>query len=193
MRRAAQLLAGIALLGGCGGEPPPTGTTADIHPRAAAASDASGAAEQSALAAVRAATARFHRFDVARDADYTFLFMNMCMVDESAARLGGMGLHYVNTGLLDGKVDIATPEAILYEPESNGERRLVAVEYVIPKDAWTSQDPPMLLGQKFTLNSFGLWALHVWVWKHNPSGMYADWNPQVTCDHADAVSAVAHD
>jgi hypothetical protein len=26
--------------------------------------------------------------------------------------------------------------------------------------------------------------LHVWVWKHNPSGMFEDWNPTVNCDHA---------
>ena len=190
MRRTALLLAGIALLGGCDNQPTTTtDTTAGIQ---AAAGDASGAAEQRGLAAVRAATARFHRFKVADDAGYTFLFMNMCMADESAASLGGMGYHYVNTLLLDGKVDIATPEAVLYEPTSNGERRLVAVEYVIPKDAWKGDGKPKLLGQEFTLNAFDLWALHVWVWKHNPSGMYASWNPRVTCDHADAVSAVAH-
>jgi hypothetical protein len=193
MRRTALLLAGIALLGGCDNQPTTTtDTTAGIQPRAAAASEPSGAAEQRGLAAVRAATARFHRFDVAYDADYTFHFMDMCMVDESAASLGGMGDHYVNLGLLDDKVDIATPEAVLYEPTSNGKRRLVAVEYVIPKDAWKGAGKPMLLGQEFTLNAFDLWALHVWVWKHNPSGMYASWNPNVTCDHADAVSAVAH-
>jgi hypothetical protein len=193
MRRTALLLAGIALLGGCD-EAPTTTTdaTAGIQPRAAAASAASGAVEQQGLAALRAATARFHRFDVAKAAGYTFLFMNMCMVDESAASLGGMGEHYVNLGLLDDKVDIATPEAVLYEPGPNGQRRLVAVEYVIPKGAWDSADPPELLGQKFTLNAFDLWALHVWVWKHNPSGMYDSWNPRVTCDHADAASAVAH-
>jgi hypothetical protein len=30
----------------------------------------------------------------------------------------------------------------------------------------------------------GIWALHVWLWKHNPSGMFADWNPNVTCKYA---------
>jgi hypothetical protein len=23
--------------------------------------------------------------------------------------------------------------------------------------------------------------LHVWLWKHNPSGLYAPWNPDATC------------
>jgi hypothetical protein len=193
MRRTALLLAGIALVGGCDNQPTTsTDATARIQPRAAAVTAASGASEQRDLAALRAATARFHRFDVAHDAGYTFFFMNMCMVDGSAAGLGGMGEHYVDTRLLDGMVDVATPEALLYEPEPNGKRRLVAVEYVIPKDAWQGDDPPELLGQQFTLNAFDLWALHVWVWERNPSGLYASWNPRVTCDHAGAASVAAH-
>jgi hypothetical protein len=23
--------------------------------------------------------------------------------------------------------------------------------------------------------------LHVWLWQHNPSGLFAPWNPDVTC------------
>jgi hypothetical protein len=103
-----------------------------------------------------------------------------------------MGLHQVNTELLDGSVDVATPEALLYEPGPNGQRRLVAVEYVIPKDAWRGDGPPVLFGREFTLNAFDLWALHVWVWKKNRSGMYADWNPRVSCEHASVPSAGRH-
>jgi hypothetical protein len=185
MRRNTILVAGIALLGGCSDPPTASKTAAGLeHQRA-------GAAEQQGLAAVRAATARFHRFAVADEEGYDFLFLNTCMVDGSAADRGGMGYHYVNTALLDGQVSIATPEAVLYEPGPNGQLRLVALEYVIPKSAWTHPDPPVLLGQELTLNAFDLWALHVWVWKRNPSGMFADWNPNVNCDNA-AVSAVAH-
>ena len=185
MRRAI-LVAAIALLGGCS-DPPTASKTADgLELRGAPA------AEQQGLAAVRAATARFHRFAVADAAGYDFLFLNTCMVDESGADRGGMGYHYVNTALLDGQVSIATPEAVLYEPGPNGQLRLVALEYVIPKAAWNEPNPPVLLGQEFTLNAFDLWALHVWVWKRNPSGMYADWNPNVDCDNAAVVSSGAH-
>jgi hypothetical protein len=60
--------------------------------------------------------------------------------------------------------------------------RLVGVEYVVPFGAWTAPEPPVLFGQHFHRNeTFGLWALHVWVWQHNPSGLFADWNPRVTC------------
>jgi hypothetical protein len=27
----------------------------------------------------------------------------------------------------------------------------------------------------------GIWYLHVWIWEPNPSGLFADWNPSVTC------------
>lgn len=123
----------------------------------------------------------FEDFDASQAAGYTFLFMDMCMEDQSSAQLGGMGFHYVNAALLDASVDVSTPEALLYETGDDGELQLVAVEYVIPRDAWTSQSPPTLFGRPFTLNAFDLWALHVWVWKDNPSGVFADWNPAVSC------------
>ena len=181
MRRHTLLLAATAMLGACT-DPATTGTmsatasqTADIK---------APASEHKDLAILHAATAKFHRFEEAKNANYTFLFMNMCMVDQSAQKLGGMGYHYVNTQLLDDKLDVANPEALLYEPEANGQLRLVAVEYVIPKAAWTSPNPPELFGQKLVLNAFDLWALHVWAWENNPTGIYKSWNPRVNCDNA---------
>lgn len=181
MRRSSLLFLGVALLGAC---TDPT-TTRSMSAQDARPSAAKGSTAQNRdLATLHAATARFHRYDVAKDAGYTFLFMNMCMVDQSPQQLGGMGYHYVNPLLLDDKLDVANPEAVMYEPEANGRLRLVGVEYVIPKDQWTSKDPPELFGRKLTLNSFDLWALHVWAWENNPSGLYASWNPRVTCDNA---------
>ena len=182
MRRTTFLIVTLALLGGCGDEP--NATEAAATPETAAAR-----AGSPSLAAARAATARFHRFDVAKAAGYDFLFMNMCMVDGSGADLGGMGYHYVNTSLLDASLDVTRPEAVLYEPGPNGQLRLVGLEYVIPAAAWTSPEPPELLGRQLTLNAFDLWALHVWLWKRNPSGLYADWNPRVSCEHAGASRA----
>jgi hypothetical protein len=181
MRRQYLLLAGIALLGACT-DPATTGTMSAQAARTTAIK--APASENKDLATLRAATAKFHRFEEAKDAKYTFLFMNMCMVDQSADNLGGMGYHYVNTDLLDDKLDVATPEALLYEPQANGQLRLVAVEYVIPAAAWTSPNPPELFGQQLVLNSFDLWALHAWAWENNPSGIYKSWNPRVNCDNA---------
>ena len=98
-----------------------------------------------------------------------------------------MGYHYGNPDYIDGTVDAMKPEVLVYEPMRNGQLRLVAVEYIVPIPLWQDAEAPMLFGQHFHLNEMaGIWALHVWLWKHNPSGMFADWNPNVTCDYAGA-------
>ena len=141
------------------------------------------------LARARAATGKYHSFDVAHGERYDFLFMNMCMDDAA----GGMGYHYVNLGLLDGEVEIEHPEAVMYEPMPNGERRLVGLEYVIPKDAWEGDGLPTLFGQPLELNGFDLYALHVWLWKDNPEGIFEPWNPTVSCADAPTTeSARSH-
>lgn len=183
MSRSSLLFLAAAVLAACAD--PTTTRTMSAQEARLSASAAAEAAQHTDLATLHAATARFHRYDaVAKDAGYTFLFMNTCMVDQSPQKLGGMGYHYVNTALLDDKVEVANPEALLYEPEANGRLRLVAVEYVIPSDKWKADTLPVLFGQKLQLNSFGLYALHVWAWENNPSGLYASWNPRVSCDNA---------
>ncbi|MER8632061.1 MAG: hypothetical protein E5Y12_09330 [Mesorhizobium sp.] len=97
---------------------------------------------------------------------------------------GAMGIHYVNAAYLkDDAVDLAKPEAVMYEPMADGKLKLVAVEYI------TSKGPASLEGQLFNFNSapnrYGLGAfyeLHVWAWKKNPTGTFADMNPNVSCD-----------
>jgi hypothetical protein len=38
------------------------------------------------------------------------------------------------------------------------------------------------MDQTFKRNEqFGVWALHVWLYRDNPSGIFADWNPRVSC------------
>jgi hypothetical protein len=104
---------------------------------------------------------------------------------------GGMGVHFVNGDLVgDSEVVADTPEVMVYQPTADG-MRLVALEYVVFRKAWRSEHAtgrPQLYGQKFELlgkdNRYGLppfYELHVWAWKHNPSGLFNDWNPRVTC------------
>jgi len=195
MKRIAALLAGSVLVGGCGGDR----ITADpvVEPRLDVSAPNPGAAglEPQALkdlAALRRVTARFHTFEAAKDAGWSAQITG-CMSDPSA---GGMGFHYGNPKLIDGVVSADEPELLLYEPERNGRMRLVAVEYIVPLTAWGSSSPPKLFGQEFKVNSaFGIWALHAWVWDANPSGIFADWNPRVTCDNASAnvMSSMSHD
>jgi hypothetical protein len=70
--------------------------------------------------------------------------------------------------------------------DGRGRQGTAGLEYVIPRDAWTSEEPPVLMGQELQLNAFDLWALHVWIWKENPSGIFASWNPDVSCANAGA-------
>jgi hypothetical protein len=94
---------------------------------------------------------------------------------------GGMGLHYINASLLDAKVDITKPEALVYELGADGHvTGLVAHEYIVPVDAWTRKTPPRLFGVAFHRHpSLPLYVLHAWLWKHNARGDFDDWNPAV--------------
>lgn len=132
------------------------------------------ASSQASLAEVRQATAKFHDPAVAGHAQYHPLLA--CF---DLPGVGGMGQHYVNTGLLDGTVNAAEPEALVYEVD--GDRlQLVAVEYIIPLSDWQSADKPTLFGKEFTrIDSLGLWALHAWIWRPNPDGIFANYNPNV--------------
>lgn len=130
------------------------------------------------LAALRRVTAPFHNFDKAVDAGYG-VPVTPCLEQLPA---GAQGIHYANVGLIDGTVSLLQPEVLQYEPQANGRLRLVGVEFIVPL---TFPEPAPLLGQHFHANqAAGIWALHVWIWRHNPSEMFEDWNPKVSCAHA---------
>ena len=197
MRRVAPLIAGIALMAGCG-EPVATDATAGIQSRLATAdlTPAPGesglsAAIRSDLALLRRVTAPFHDFDEASEAGWSAQ-ITPCMTDPGGA--GGMGFHYGNVGLINGSASVDKPQLLLYEPEQNGRLRLVAVEYIIPYTfVPRSAEPPVLFGQKFAqVDAFQLWGLHAWVWKENPSGIFASWNPTVDCAHTNQVMVMSH-
>ncbi|WP_181181636.1 hypothetical protein [Mesorhizobium sp. B3-1-6] len=155
-------------------------TFAQAHQHAAASvSGASPLADK-----VRAANSRFLDVKAATAEGYAPI---PCA---SGITGGAMGIHYVNGRYLkDDKIDIARPEAVMYEPMADGALKLVAVEYI------TSKGPASLDGQLFNFNSapnrYGLgefYELHVWAWKGNPTGTFADMNPKVSCEHAMAPS-----
>ena len=195
MRRTAFLLAAItaaALAVACDEPTTPPGTPDVAAAKAATGGQTGqaglGASVNKQLASLRAATARFHRFDAAVEAGWS-VKITSCMEDPA---LGGMGFHYGNVGLIDGSVQVDQPELLLYEPEKNGRLRLVAVEYIIPYTFHPrSAAPPVLFGQEFKQNDvFQLWGLHAWVWEENPSGMFADWNPRVSCQYTTDIMAM---
>jgi len=135
------------------------------------------------LAPVRSATAQFHRTEAAQQAGYDLVEgVDYCFESEG---VGGMGYHYINLGILDLTVDALQPEAMVYAPGPNGQLQLGAVEFIVPAADWDAAgntEPPSVLGQSFHLNeALGLYVLHAWIWRHNPSGMFEDWNPEVSC------------
>jgi hypothetical protein len=100
---------------------------------------------------------------------------------------GGMGYHYGRMEFLDGRTNHLQPQVLLYEPLEGGGLEFVGVEYIIPFDILPADsDPPMTLGQHYHQNhQLGIWALHVWTEKENPNGLFYDWNPNVSCEHAE--------
>jgi len=133
---------------------------------------------------VRKATAQYQNINNAIAVGYGPLFG--CV---SGSDHGAMGIHYVNTSLLNGTVDATTPQALIYEP-SNGQMKLVGVEFIVDAATWlkTHSAPPVLEGQVFLLvdapNRFTIPAffeLHVWAWRDNPQGPFVDWNDHVSC------------
>lgn len=145
---------------------------------------------------VRKETTRYKDVKAAEAAGYGLF--HGCV---SGPQEGAMGIHYVNGDLVgDGLVNAAQPEALMYELR-NGRLQIVGVEYVVLAEAWEAEhdEPPMLLGQVFNYVSApnryripAFYELHVWAWKHNPSGMFADWNPWVSCQEFSPEDAAAH-
>jgi len=147
-----------------------------------------GVARKSAFVrAVREATRRFLDPAVAMAEGYLPQFG--CVTGSSE---GVMGVHFVNGGLVnDGQLHVEQPELLVYEPLPNNRFQLVAADYLVTSEAWhaTNPAPPQLMGQLFHLfespNRFGLpefYTLHVWAWRDNPQGTFANWNPNVSCE-----------
>lgn len=140
------------------------------------------------LAPVRRATAAYH--DPAAAIADGFVPTEAC---SSHPELGGMGYHYVNPERLADPAVVATePEILLYEPTAGGDVRLVGVEWfsVDPdQDESTDDGRPSVVGVPFDGPMAGHepgmpvhFDLHAWIWKHNPAGLFAAWNPDVSCE-----------
>ena len=128
------------------------------------------------------------------------------------ASLGAMGIHYVRPDLLGitgppsprvngtgTHIDFKKPSVLIYEPQANGSLRLVAVENLVFTAAWHAAghtEPPSFHGVKWdAMRDDPQTAIdeahmfephydrHVWLYRRNPNGMFAQFNPAVTCVH----------
>lgn len=142
--------------------------------------------------------------DKVRDATAHYLDINVAFHEGwvtatpcvSGPDAGAMGVHLVLPArIASGVLDPAQPQALIYEPMSDGSMRLVGVEFIVLESVWVGNNPtpgavPALDGNLLNYigapNRYGLpafYEIHVWAWQNNPRGSYADWNTTVTCAH----------
>ena len=176
MRSASRglVLATIAILIGCAGH-----SAVPTPDPVAQLTDGFDASVRRDVETLRAATDKFHDLAAAQAAGYPST-MPRCIADSAS---GGMGYHFVDRTLVDGKLEIERPEMLIYAPVGEGKVELVAVEYVVPyRVVAPTEKAPRLFGQELRrYDEFKYWSLHVWAWRRNPAGLFADWNPAVKC------------
>jgi hypothetical protein len=106
-----------------------------------------------------------------------------------APRVNGAGVH----------TDFRDPAILIYEPQADGSLELVAVENLVFQRAWREQghvEPPSFHGRPYEAMADDPatavdeahmfephYDRHVWVFRHNPSGVFAPFNPAVSCAH----------
>ena len=176
MMRAPRLLGVIALA-----------VVALLAPLTAPAT--AGTAHQ--VAAAKAATRGFTHTPAAKKAGYALLKDAAGIACIDMKGMGAMGVHYANGALVDGKIQVKHPEALVYRFTRNGHLRLSALEYLVTRAAWRANHPtgrPVLFGHRFNFtpagNRFGLpayFSLHAWLWFKNPAGKFQMFNPTVHC------------
>ena len=134
------------------------------------------------------------------------------------SELGGMGVHYFRPDMLgitappnprvDGNgthTDFRKPAILIYEPRADGSLELVAVENLVFKKAWHeagNTGRPTFHGVAYdemydkpetAIDEAHLFEphydRHVWIYRDNPSGVFAQFNPTVTCTAAPVASA----
>lgn len=137
------------------------------------------------------------------------------------ADLGTMGIHYFRPDrlmitatepLVDGgsiHTNFLEPSVLIYEPQPDGSLALAAVENLVFKQAWEAAGntaPPTFQGVEYNLmvddpsttevdeaHHFAPhYDLHVWLYRDNPNGMFAQFNPAVSCEHHRAEGGHGH-
>lgn len=138
---------------------------------------------QAQVDASRAAAAKYWDVSVALAEGYEQLF------DCTEGGHGNMGQHFIHPGRAgDGKLVLEEPDVLMYEPHPDGTMQLVAMEYVVFEADLHGDTPPVFMGQELRRKTAvgthpvdPFWEVHVWHWRHNPAGLFEDWNVHVTC------------
>jgi hypothetical protein len=128
------------------------------------------------------------------------------------AELGVMGIHFFRPDLLgitappnprvSGSgvhTDFAKPAILIYEPQADESLQLVAVENLVFIKAWEAAGnvaPPSFQGVVYDKmvddpntavdeahNFEPHYDRHVWLYRDNPNGVFAQFNPNATCKY----------
>lgn len=181
MRRMHHVIVAVsaAAVAACG-----SGTVQTGDANSMAGKPINGASEYAAsverdVARVRAATRAFKSVDAAASAGYA-PSARQCIDNPPE---GAMGYHHPNGALYDDHLEVERPEMLVYERTADGEYVLNGIEYIVPYSARSRDaEPPSIMGQDLKrADGLQLWYLHVWIWKENGKGLFADWNPAVEC------------
>jgi hypothetical protein len=137
------------------------------------------------------------------------------------AAAGAMGIHYFRPDLLGitappnprvngtgTHTDFRKPSILIYEPQRDGSLKLVAVENLVFRWAWAQaghHEPPSFHGVKYEMMADDPrtkvdeahmfephYDLHVWLFRDNPNGEFAPFNPNVSCSAQMPAMAGAH-
>jgi hypothetical protein len=147
------------------------------------------------LAATKKALDKYQNVDVAKEDGYAMASPCQFFAGGAGAESqdqGAMGVHFVNNAIMaSGKNDPKKPPVLVYLPTAGGGFQLAAAEWFKPdadQNVATDSDRPTMFGRAFDGPMQGHapgmpihFDLHVWLWKHNPAGIFAPWNPDATC------------
>ena len=136
------------------------------------------------------------------------------------ASVGAMGIHYFRPDLLGitappnprvagtgTHTDFLNPAILIYEPQADGSLELVAVENLVFESAWRAAGntaPPSFHGRPYermaddpatSVDEAHMFEphydRHVWVFRDNPRGVFAPFNPNVICPSDTAMAGHA--
>ena len=168
---------------------------------------------QDELNAIRAATAKYQDVKVAEKDGYVLPMQMCvtASMEGVPAQLGAMGLHYIRPDLLKitgaqprvngvgTHTDFTKPAILIYEPQPDGALKLVAIENLVWAKAWHeagNKKAPSYNGFEYYYmhnnpetaadEAHGFephYELHFWLYRDNPDGMFAQFNPAATCEH----------
>jgi hypothetical protein len=156
---------------------------------------------------LRAATIKYADVEVALAEGYVRDPMDVCETSYYLGSLddrGTMGIHFFRPDLLgvalEGRetrhdaqgtyTDFRQPAMLVYEPRPDSVLELVAVANMVNARAWKEaghREPPSFGSVPFDYHPESAFPayydLHVWLFRENPSGMFAPYNPAVSCEH----------